>query len=397
MLQIPRNEARRVLLHAQGLLDDPARKATPAAVRKLIEKLGFVQVDSINVVARAQHLTLHSRLHGYRESHLRTLLEKRRDLFEHWTHDASAIPTAFFAAWRVRCARMADRPWLRNWCRKKMGPRHRAVLRRVHDRIADEGPLPSRAFENPRGSKPNSGWWNWKPAKAALEFLWIRGDLVVAARDGFQKVYDLTERVFPEACAQPAPSEDEYIDWMCDQALKRIGVGTPAEIAAFFGSITTPEARAWCQGQRTDGDVLEARVGDDGRAAFATRDWHRRARRAEQALENIAVRPLTRLLSPFDPVLRDRKRALRLFDFHYRFEAFVPAPKRRYGYYVLPILADDQLIGRCDAKLHRKEGRLEIRGLWWENGVRATRACKEQFEAAAWRLAELTGATALEL
>jgi len=395
-LPVSRAGARRVLLHAQGLLDDPARRAGPAAVRRIVERLGFVQLDSINVVARAHHLTLHARLDGYRPRHLRTLHEQRRDLFEHWTHDASAIPTAYFAPWRHKCARMAERTWMIRWCRKRMGPRYRATLRRVHDRIAAEGPLPSRAFEHAGGRGGGSGWWQWKPAKAALEYLWIRGDLAVAARDGFQKVYDLTERAYPEAAAWPAPSEGEFVDRMCREALERIGAGTPAEIAGFFGAVTAAEARAWCRRKLHDGDVLEVRVGDDRRAAYAVPDWRRRVRRAERALESIAVRPRLRLLAPFDPVVRDRARAERLFGFRYRFEAFTPAAKRTYGYYVLPILQGETFAGRCDLKLHRDERRLEVRGLWWENGARATRARRAALDEALERLAGLVGATSVD-
>jgi uncharacterized protein YcaQ len=142
--RVPRldaRDARRLLLGAQGLLDDPARRASPAVVRRLVERMGFVQVDSIHVVARAHHLTLHARLDGYRPTHWRALLERRRDLFEHWTHDASAIPTAFFVPWRHRCRRLERRASVSKWVRRRLGRGWRSRLERVKERLARDGPL----------------------------------------------------------------------------------------------------------------------------------------------------------------------------------------------------------------------------------------------------------------
>jgi uncharacterized protein YcaQ len=388
--------ARRLLLHGQHLLDDPTRRATPAAVRRVVERLGYLQLDSINIVARAHHLILAARLDGYRREHLRMLLEDRRQLFEHWTHDASAIPVKWFVAWRHRCRRMVENAWVRQWLGSRVGPSWSRTVRKVFARVRDDGPLMSKDFKvKSEGGGTSEAWWGWKPAKAALEYLFWRGDLTVAARRSFQKVYDLTERCFPDLHAEEPPPVEEYVDRVCAAALRQLGQGTAREVGAYFGGVSRDEATAWCARAAEEGRIVPARIGGvDGtmRQGFAMRDWRRRLARAEAALAAEKRRARMRLLAPFDPVLRDRERARRLFGFDYRFEAFTPAAKRRYGYYVLPILRGEDLVGRCDLKLHRKQGVLEVKGLWWEEGRGTTKREHGMFSAAIERLAAFLGA-----
>jgi uncharacterized protein len=385
--RVSAHSARLLLLDSQGLLDDPARRVTPAAVRTLVERMGFVQIDSINVVERAHHLILASRLDQYRPTILARLLERDRLLFEHWTHDASAIPVRWYPHWRHRFVRYDRRMRSNTWWRQRIGENPDALLAEVRDRIEREGPLLSADFEHDGES---GGWWAWKPQKAALEHLWRTGTLAVARRVNFNKVYDLTERVLPEACALPAPEQDEHVAWACSTAIERLGAATPSELAAFWGAVALAEARAWCDRAAALGAiepvVIESEDGGKPRRAFAVTDWRERLERAP------APPGRMRLLSPFEPVIRDRARTRRLFNFEYTFEAFVPAAKRRYGYYVMPMLERDRLVGRADLKLHRADGRLEVRGLWWEPGVKATKARRAHLEAALARLAELVGA-----
>ncbi|HEX8070477.1 MAG TPA: crosslink repair DNA glycosylase YcaQ family protein [Pyrinomonadaceae bacterium] len=387
-------EARLLLLGAQGLLTDPRRRATPAALLALVTEMGFVQLDSINVVERAHHLTLASRLDGYRHAHLARLLERDRSLFEHWTHDASAIPVRWFAHWRPRFARERARLPESRWWRERMGASPFAVVERVRARVAREGPLRSQDFERADGGGPSSAWWGWKPEKAALEFLWTTGELMVVRRENFQKVYDLTERVLPGAHREPTPTEDEHVEWACATALERLVVATPKELADFWQTSTPAQAQAWCATAARAGRVVPVVVTavDDAkpRASYALPDWAERVRRLP------APPARMRLLSPFDPVLRDRARALRLFGFDYRFEAFVPAPQRRYGYYVLPVLAGDRLVARVDPKFRRERGVLDIRRVYWEPQVRPTRARRRELEEAAARLAHFIGAARVE-
>lgn len=380
--------ARRLLLDAQGLLADPRRRATPAVVYELVERMGFVQVDSIRVVERAQHLTLAARLDGYRPALLERLLERERSLFEHWTHDAAVIPTAWYPHWRHRFERWRHKVHGNAWWMERLGGDPEGTAGAVLERIRREGPLMVKDFEREPGAE--SAWWGWTRQKAALEFLWHVGELAIAGRVQFHKVYDLAERVLPAAHAAPAPPHEEHLAWACRTALARLGVATPQEIADFLRAVPAAEAGAWCERAAAAGEVVLVRVeaadGTPARAAYTMPDWEARAAAAPPAPRRL------RLLSPFDPILHDRRRTQRLFGFDYRLEVFVPAAKRQHGYYVMPILEGERLVGRLDPKLHRDQGLLEVRGLWWEPGVRPARGRREGLEAAVARLARLAGA-----
>jgi hypothetical protein len=390
---VPAVTARRLLLGAQGLLDDPRRKATPDGLYHLIERMGFVQIDSINIVERAHHLTLAARFQGYRPRLLERLMERERRLFEHWTHDASAIPIPWYPFWKVRFERYRRKVLEHPWWLERVGPEPQRVFDHVLDRIVREGPLMARDFEDERPAGTDKTWWGWKPQKAALEYLWRTGELAVAGRVSFHKVYDLAARVFPEAHAAPRPDDGEHLEWSCRTALERLGIATASEIAGFWNAVSLEDAKAWGAGASDRGgrgEIVEVQVetadGSKPRAAWAVPDWEARA----AALP--AAPPRIRLLAPFDPILRDRKRTLRLFNFDYRFEAFVPGPQRKHGYYVMPILEGDRLVGRLDPKVHRDRGVLEVRALWWEPGVQETKGRRAALEAALDRLARFAGA-----
>ncbi len=385
-------QAARLFLGAQGLLEDPTRKATKASVRKVIDTLGFVQLDSIATVARAHDLTLHARLEGYRPEQLQHLLERDRHCFEHWTHDASAIPVAHYAHWRPRFradeARMRAHAW---WNHHFRGTDAETVLALVRRRITEEGPLMSADFEHAEKRGP---WWGWKPQKAALDFLWRSGELAIRGRRNFHKIYDLAERVHPEAHGRPEPTTQAHVAWACGEAAPRLVCFTPRELAHFWAALEGAEAKAWCEAQVKAGTLVQVRVesadGREPQSAFAMADWEARLKHCKEAPREM------RLLAPFDPVIRDRDRALRRFNFDYRFEAFTPEPKRQYGYYVLPILEGERLVGRLDPKLHRDRHVLEIKGLWWETGVRDTKSRRKALLGTVEQLAAWLGAEDVE-
>ena len=247
-------ESRRILLARQGLATPPAARSGPRSVARLVHRLGFVQVDSINVVERAHHLILHTRFDAYRPSTLTRLLEHERSLFEHWTHDASVIPLEFHAHWRPRFRRYEQRAEHRAWWKERLGRDPDALLARVLGRIRSEGPARARDFEDERRDAEGGSWWNWHPGKAALEHLWRTGRLAIAGRNGFEKIYDLAERVHPSTRSQAEPTDEEHVDWACRTALDRLGVATPAEIAAFWKSIPLARARAWCRSRIDEGE-----------------------------------------------------------------------------------------------------------------------------------------------
>jgi uncharacterized protein YcaQ len=388
---IPARESRRILLSAQGLAAPPATRSGPASVQRLIERLGFVQVDSINVLERAHHLILQTRLESYHHETLTGLLEKERSLFEHWTHDASLIPIRWYDQWKPRFERYAGRADRNTWWHERLGGDPAPLLKRIHARVRRDGPLRGRDLEDERSEDGGGGWWNWHPGKAALEHLWRVGKLSIAGRARFEKMYDLASRVHPEGDARPTPDEGTHLEWACRTAMDRLGVATAVEVAAFWKSIPSAAARSWCDAAVERGELEPIHLEDlDGtrRPAYAT---DRSRQMAKEDPWDEAIRPLC----PFDPVIRDRKRILRRFDFDYRFEAFVPAPKRHYGYYTLPLLRGDRFVGRIDPKFDRAAECLLVRGPWWEPGC-DTRQHRKMLETATNRLAVQIGAASYQ-
>lgn len=357
-------QARRLFLYHHHLIGSPSGAVKAPTLAELITGLGFVQIDSVNTVERAHHMILGARRQTYRPPHLKQLLESKRALFEHWTHDASIIPMQFFPHWRLKFSRDRDRlsrrweTWRGHGWRDKFDD----VLKHIHD----HGPCTSGQLGADEGRK-SGGWWDWTPSKTALEYLWRIGELSVTRREGFTKVYDLTENVIPAEYLNAWPDPDETVDWACASALDRLGFATSGEIAAFWDIITPQEAKEWCAVAMDEGRIVEVWIelaDGDLRRVFAWPDL----------LDRVAALPITpsrlRILSPFDPVLRDRKRAERLFGFRYRIEIFVPEIKRVYGYYVFPILDGDRLIGRIDMKASRADRVLRITAFWPEKTTR---------------------------
>jgi uncharacterized protein len=383
-IRIAADQARRLALTLQGLNDPPRRKLSADGLLALIERLGFIQVDSVNVVARAHHMILFARNQTYRPAVLQRLLEREARLFENWTHDAAIIPTRFYPYWQVRFerdrARLASR--YRRWFeRHHDDDRIQAML----DHIRRNGAVMARDFTN--RERPSGGFWDWHPDKVALEFLWRTGELTIARRQGFQKVYDLAERVIPAQARASVPSH-EALDWACSSALERLGFATPAQIAGFWGMVSLAEARQWCAAHpdRAVPAVLEPADGSPPRPVFARADLAALL----QALPESPGR--VRVLSPFDPLLRDRRRLLALFDFDYRIEIFVPASRRRYGYCVFPLLEGERLIGRVDMKANAARRALEVRALWLEPGRRLSRARRDRLDAELERIRRFIGA-----
>lgn len=388
--------ARRLLLGAQGLLDDPGRPAKKKTVLELVQKLGYVQVDSISAVGeRAHHLTLHSRMDGYRPALLTALIEQDRKLFEHWTHDASVIPVEWYPHWKVRFARFRCQDRVKSWCVRRLGADPARVLRRVRARLRAEGPLMARDFEADGVEEDDgSGWWNWHPEKAALEYLWRSGEVSIVARRGFQRVYQLTRQVLLEASRLPASSASAHLEFACRQAMERLVIANPAEIARYFAAAPLADVRRWCNRELERGALLPVQVRcaetEVLRPALALPDFRER----ERALPVAADR--ARLLSPFDPVVRDRARALRLFGFDFRFEAFVPERQRKFGYYVMPLLDGEHIVGRLEPKYHREASVLEVKNCWWQADVRGRRSEKRRALSAVERLAALVGAERID-
>ena len=354
-----------------------------ADLLELITDLGFVQVDSISTVERAHNQIIFSRNQTFRKDHLKELLEDDRDLFEHWTHDASILPSAFYPYWKHKFRR-SEAPMRKRWA-KWHGADFDKAFGETYSRIVENGSVLAREVKD--ADHKSGGWWKWHPSKKALEFFWHTGKLAISGRQNFQKIYDLSERVIPAAYLEADLSHDEFIDWACRSALERLGFATHGEIAAFWDLVSPEEARAWVGANLDALDEVEIECSGGARP------------RSSHALKGLSPNlqdwpeppGRIRVLSPFDPLLRDRNRAERLFGFRYRIEVFVPEPRREYGYYVFPLLEGDRMIGRIDMKADRKAGLLNVTKLWLEPKVRASAGRMARLEAELSRVARFAG------
>lgn len=345
-LPLALGEARALALAAQRVGPRPAR-AGPARLARLLADLGAVQLDSVNVVARSHELVAFSRLGPYHPADLHRLAYRERVVFEYWGHACSWLPMAEYRYFLPRMAsrRAAPRGWWRG-ARERHGHLAGAIL----DRIRQEGPLSAAAFEDPRGGRGT--WWDWKPAKLVLEDLFDQGLLMVAdRRAGFQRVYDLAERVLPAGTDTREPTAEEAARHLVARAALALGVATARDLADYF-RLPPGEARPALASLLEAGRLVQV----------AVEGWRQPAYASAGALSSRPRPPrhAPTLLSPFDSLVWTRDRTARLFGFDFALEIYTPAARRRYGYYVLPLLWDGRLVGRVDAKHDRAAGTLLV-------------------------------------
>jgi len=350
-------DLRALTIRQQGLPFRQAFSAGEDAVANTVNHLGFLQIDTISVVSRAHHHTLWNRIPDYESCMLDTAISDRT-IFEYWAHAAAYLPMRDyrFAQVRMRDMREGKSRWVRSTDTR--------LMRRVLKRITTEGPLRSRDFESRK--KSSRGWWDWKPTKHALEQLFMQGDLMVTNRQGFQKRYDLRERILPDTVDTRFPSTDEYAEYLVDTQIRSMGASPES---AFTYLLTGRPLRAAVS------EILAARVRSN---ALVTREvagqrWYVDPTLLSGALipntsEPTPNRPAERacLLSPFDNLIIQRDRIKALFDFDYVLECYVPDAKRKFGYFTLPILLGDHFVGRMDCKAHRKTRLFEVKRLFWE-------------------------------
>ncbi len=357
-------QARALHLAAQGLLAPPRRRATKDDVHRAIVRMALLQIDTIHVVARSPYLVLFSRLGAYEPRWLDELLAEVR-IFECWAHEACFAPIGDWALHR-RSLETRDH-WFVNRARQLVR-RDSKEMRALLAHVGEKGPVKAADFERPKGAR--SGWWSWKKEKRWLEAWLALGELMIARRENFHRVYDLRSRVYPAADALELPSPEAAARTLVERAVRALGVTRARWVHDYFR--TRPRLR--------DADL--APLAEDGTlVGVSVEGWqepgwvHRDHLALARSIAAGAVRAThTALLSPFDPVVWDRARVRELFGFDYRLECYVPAPRRRFGYYVLPILRRGELVGRLDAKAHRAEGVFEVKALSLEPRVRATDA-----------------------
>ncbi len=380
-LDIPNRDARRLWLHANGLSTAPTG---PLDVMSTIRQLGFVQLDSIQIVSRAHHHILWSRNNNYREPMLDKLLAKDRAVFEHFTHDASVIPMEFRPFWARRYKQLEKKVRQWDWHKGMLDARGRNAIKQ---RIREEGALSTQAFDTK--VKGERAMWRRPPHKLALDYMWYAGELSTCHRQNFTKFYDLTERIVPESILNDHRPEPEQVDWLCAQALQRLGFATEGDLQRFWDATSKQEVADWLSAN--EDCLVPVRI------ETASGDW--RKAWAPANIENqlaSAPAPTSRLriLSPFDPAIRDRNRLQRLFGFEYTIEIFVPAAKRRWGYYVFPILEGDRFIGRIEVKADRSAGALHVKQVWIEPGLQWTGSRRQKLHTELTRLARFTGVEA---
>jgi uncharacterized protein len=378
-------QARRLALAAQGFGAPPPPRVTARTLRSVLQRLGAIQIDSINVVARSHELVLAARTGAGASALFDKVVYRDRAGFEYWGHAASFLPIETYRLFLPRMARMVASSG--GWTSSHRET-HADVYRAVLDRIRAEGPLPASAFRDPDGPKRGS-WWDWTPAKHALEDLYFQGVLLVHDRVRFERRYDLAERVLPAGIDLTEPTPVEAAAELLLIAARALGVGTYADLEDYF-RLRAEHARPALAELVAGGLLEEVTVQGWSKPGYLL-SGTRIPRKAEF--------PPT-LLSPFDSLVwasfSGRERTTRLFGFDYVLEIYIPAAKRVHGYYTMPVLAGGRLVARVDPKLDRKTGRLLLRGVHLEPGVELDEGVAA-VAAAAWRLASALGASAVEL
>ncbi|MCC3745820.1 winged helix-turn-helix domain-containing protein [Rouxiella badensis] len=380
--------ARTLHLAAQQLQNPLKRQAKPDDLLSAIKKMALLQIDTISVVARSPYLVLFSRLGNYPSEWLEEALLARK-IFEYWAHEACFIPVEDYRLLRHRMLNPQNMGWKFNqaWFDK-----HESDIKDLLDHIAEKGPVRSADFTlDKRGS---TGWWDWKPHKRHLETLFTSGELMVAERRNFHRVYDLRSNILPhwDDATQTLSQEHAEFDMLCRSA-QALGIFRIEWLADYYRLKRVNSKKLTAQ-LLDLGLITPVEVAGFSSPLYVHQSLHRLLAEAEAGKITSTV---TTLLSPFDPVVWDRRRALELFNFDYRIECYTPEAKRQYGYFTLPILNRGEIIGRTDAKMHRKQGILEIKSLHLEPGVNiGPRRVKDITEAIS-RFARWQGATQVTL
>ena len=342
---------RRIALDRQGLLKTDHFGRGKQATQRVIEHLGYIQIDTISVVERAHHHVLWSRVSNYQPKFLEQLVRERQ-VFEYWFHAASWLPMRDY---RFALPRMSaidgDRGWFKTFDKK--------LNRHILERVTVEGPLRARDFEDTREGMQE--WWDWKPAKQALEQLFMQGELMVSSREGFQKVYDLRERVLPDWVDTRQPDMVEFADHLIDTTLRAHGFATQKSMTYLRKGRSLRDAINAQLTARVDAKLLTTlKVGNGDLVYINPEVLETRAPRSQSQV---------RILSPFDNVVIQRQRGRDIFGFDYQIECYVPEAKRQFGYFCLPVLYRDGFVARIDCKAHRSTGTFEIKALHIEGQV----------------------------
>ena len=357
-------EARRIALTAQQFGSSAASPRGVHGLGAMVRKLGVVQIDSVNVLVRSHYLPLFSRLGAYTQDLLDRAAydNRRRVLFEYWGHEASLLPLELYPLlrWRMERAKRGEGTWGRL---KRYATEHQSLVTAALTQIREHGALGAGELE--AAGKSSGGWWGWSQGKEILEWLFWTGEVTTARRRNFERLYDLTERVLPPAIfSAPTPSKEVAQRALMTIAARALGVATLRDLRDYFRLPAIDAAQR-----------LQELVEEGVLTPVAVAGWKQQAYLSMQARCPRSV-TASALLSPFDSLIWERQRTERLFNFSYRLEIYTPAHKRQHGYYVLPFLLGEALVGRVDLKSDRQRGRLQVRGGSVEAGVAAKRVAE---------------------
>jgi len=352
-------EARLIHLTAQGVLMPPSTPATKTDVLNTIQRMQLLQIDTINVVARSPYLVLFSRLGSYDPVWLDELLAEGA-LFEQWAHAACFLPFEDYPLIRRLILEGLRSSYFSGWIEEQQ--EHIANVRAA---LVANGTVKSADFKSEKGP---GGWWNWKVEKGVLEYLFSRGEVMVVKRENFQRVYDLTERVLPDWDDSSVPPMDLVYRTLICKSVKALGIARPEWVADYY-RLPKRSVLALLPEMVSNGELSEIHLEEWAEPALFVKE---NAPLLEEARQGKLKATYTTLLSPFDPVVWDRARARQLFGFDFMIQAYTPAAKRQYGYFPLPLLHNGRLIGRVDAKAHRKDRIFEVRGFFLEDNTELT-------------------------
>lgn len=386
---ISNQKARWIWLYSNGLSNAPTGSCNSSRVLSLIESLGLLQLDPIQVVARAHDHILWNRATQYRPSQLETLQHKHKGVFEHFSHDACLLPITTLPYWKRQFERRATRFERSNWGKELLEKNLQIDL---IDRIKQCGPLASKDFKDLRLANPASGEVWSKPAhKIILDYLWLKGTLAVSHRKKFVKYYDLAANIYPDEIVQTSLSQHQQIHWLCDNALRKLGLANAGELMRFWEACELNEVKHWIETNPKRYTAVSVEVFSGGYSDSLL------CSSLLPIIEN-PPEPTSRLriLNPFDPAIRDRNRLKRLFGFDYRIEMYTPADQRRYGYYVYPILEFDQLIGRIEVTFDKKHSVIRAKNLWLEPKIKLGKGRRALLEAELDRMRRFCNAHSVE-
>ncbi|TKD35000.1 MAG: winged helix-turn-helix domain-containing protein [Mesorhizobium sp.] len=348
--------ARRIALAAQGFAD-PRPNSTPDRrhLARVLGRTGLLQIDSVSAVVRAHYMPLYSRLGPYPLALLdNAAVTRKRKVFEYWAHEASFLPVETYPLMRWRMERAARGEEMYNGL-AKWGRERATYIEDIYREVVQRGPIAASALEGQKGS---GGWWGWSDAKHAFEWLFWAGRITTASRRGFERLYDLPERVLPPAIlALPVPSPEDAHRELLRISARAHGVATAGDLRDYF-RLSPADIKGRIEELVDAGDLLPVRVEGWDKPAYLYKD--------ARFPRKIKARTL---LAPFDPVVFERARTERLFDFRYRIEIYTPAEKRQYGYYVLPFLLGERIAARIDLKADRPAGVLRVHAAYAEPGA----------------------------